>query len=317
MTNSQVVCEQPSNEADSSDDNQTDTSETSSIGGQEPPCLPKLVKEEPAIPETSKGVIRTVKQASEYVSKPSAIPPIPKLVKIEPKEANTVPYRHFQHYTEPGVSLLNTNQTSRYNTDKNIPLKMSFSSSVISTSPCRDVGRSRDSGTRVTYTTQSCKVEQGSKISEQETSPTYVHASCHENTSLVSRATTVIPNHNMQPRMSTIVSVPLATKGEVTKNLRTCGLSRPGNEAKAEQPLKRKRGRPPGKSNKVLKLAEVKIAPKKETSLVEVNGMDDQIHVEIETGEHMYPESGVLLENEEDSPEVSVTFSPTSLAVFL
>lgn len=171
-----------------------------------------------------------------------------------------------------------TDQISGHQIEKNIPLKVSYSNSVIASSPYRDGGQTN----RVTQTREKC-------IRVDKDCPASLPASVHA--SLVSHAATITTNHHIQPRMSTIMSTALATQGEVTQNLGTSD----GDERRAEQPLKRKRGRPPGKSNKCLKSPEVKIAPK----TVE----DDQVQIKVED-EYVYTET--LMECEEYSPEVSV-----------
>jgi hypothetical protein len=243
------------NEAESSDDNHTDTSEASSI--QELPCPPKLVTK--VKEEKLTSVIRSVKHESKSVE----IPPVPKLVKIEPKEP--IPYGR---YADP--SSMHTD----HHTDENTPLKVPYHSSTIASSQNTDDRRMKQASFITQTREKSIKIEKDL--------PTNIHAT------LVSRAATITTNHHVQPRMSTIMSTTLATQGEVTQNLGTSD----GNVARAEQPLKRKRGRPPGKSNKCLKSSEMKVTPK----ITEVQ-IKDEDHGGTET----------LMESEDYSPEVSDT----------
>ena len=259
----ETVERQVSNEAESSDENQTDTSETSSV--QELPCPPKLVssiKEEKRL-----CVIRSVKQEN----KPTLIPPVPKLVKIELTEP--VPY---DHYSEPNLD----NHLSSRQINKSSPSEVLYSTSVIASSHYKVDHDKR----RLPVTTQPHE----NYIVVENDCPASIHAS------RVSHAATITTNHHIQPRMSTIMSTGLATQGEVTKNLGTSDE----NEARTEQPLKRKRGRPPGKTTKFLKSCEVKIAPK----IME----DDVVHIKVED-QHMCTDT--LMESEEYSPEVSVHYT--------
>jgi hypothetical protein len=216
------------------------------------------------------GVIRSVKQDG----KPAEIPPVPKLVKIEPGVSTS-----YRRYSEP--SLMYTDQTSDHHIEEDIPLKVPYSSSTIASSQYRDNGKTN----RVTFTTQTRE----KCINVDKDCHTKLPASIHA--TLVSHAATITTNHHVQPRMSTIMSTAHATQGEVTQNLGTSD----GNEARAEQPLKRKRGRPPGKSNKCLKSYDMKIAGK--------TTEDDQLQIKVED-ENGYTE--ILMESEEYSPEVSV-----------
>ena len=242
-------------------------------------------------PEMSTGVIRSVKHASEFDSKPLPIPPIPKLVKIEPKDPDAT---HFRNQTKSGAPLVYTTQTADYAPEKSIPIRVSLSGSVISTSQYRDDGRTHVSRATLTHNVGKCEQVPVDKVD----------CPASASTTLVSRASTITTYNNIQPRMSTIVSTTLATQGEVTANLMTSELSRPGDELSTEQPLKRRRGRPPGKSKKSSKVAEMQnIAPKRETPLLEV---DDGVQVKIEdSGEQMYTEHGIVVEDEEYSPEDS------------
>ena len=209
------------------------------------------------------------------------IPPVPKLVKIEPKEP--IP---FGRYSEPNV--IYTDQISDRHTNKNIPLKVPYSSSTIVSSQYRE-DRGKNQVSFVTQAREKCnKVEKDCPVNLPANLPANIHVS-HAATIIVSHAATITTNHHIQPRMSTIMCTTLATKAEVTQNVATSD----GNEARAEQPLKRKRGRPPGKSNKCLKPTEMKIAPK---TVEEVQIKEEDGHGVTET----------LMESEEYSPEVSV-----------
>ena len=255
------VEEEVRNEADSSDDNNTDTSDENSI--QELPCPPKLVsgvKE-----EKQSGVIRCAKEDS----KPATIPPVPKLVKIEVKEAAA-----YSRSSQPDVMY--TAQMSAHKVEKNKPLKVSYPRSVITSSKCRD----DELTDRVSFTPQTRE-----ECILVDDVPASIHAG------LVSRAPAITVNH-IQPRMSTIMSTTLATQGEVTQNLKTSD----GNGIRAEQPLKRKRGRPSGgKSNKCLKSGEAKLVPK--------TVGDDQVLMKINDE---YVSAECLMENADYSTEVSL-----------
>ena len=254
------VEEHVGNEAESSDDNNTDTSDENSI--QELPCPPKLVsgvKE-----EKQSGVIRCVKEDS----KSATIPPVPKLVKIKVKEAAA-----YSRSSQPDVMY--TAQMSAHKVEKNKPLKVSYPRSVITSSKCRD----DEQTDRVSFTPQTRE-----KCIIVDDVPASIHAG------LVSRAPAITVNH-IQPRMSTIMSTTLATQGEVTQNLKTSD----GNDIRAEQPLKRKRGRPSGKSNKCLKSGEANLVPK----TVE----DDQVLMKVNDE---YVSAECLMENEDYSAEVSL-----------
>lgn len=224
------VAEPALQETDSSDGNHTDVSEASS--NQDLPCPPKLItniKEEKPI-----GVIRTVKEVS---LKPAAIPPVPKLVKIE--QTQSISYGTF---TES--RLMHANQISGCQKETNIPLNVRFSGNLIASSQNRVaiVRQTREN-----------------------------HSSVSIKPPLVSHARTVTTGHHAQPQMSTIITNTISARGEAAPKPRTSNENEAGNE----QPLKRKRGRPPGKSNKCLKSSEiVRIAPKP----VEV----DQVHVKVE-----------------------------------
>lgn len=262
--NTTSVDQQPSNAAESSDDNQTDTSETSSV--LELPCPPKLVANNKEEKRLEIGVIRSVKQENDC--KPLAIPPVPRLVKIEREEP--IANGQFRPNTEPALMY----SGSSHRMEQNSPIKMPLSSSVISSSQCRFEGQT-------TFTTR----EKCSEVTVDKDSSASIHSS------LVSHAATITTNHHIQPRMSTIIRAPIVTQGEATKN-----------EAKVEQPLKRKRGRPPGKSNKCLKLSEMKIAPK--TSLID----DDEVQIKIEIiDDSVFTDNAFMMESEEYSPEVSVS----------
>lgn len=255
------VEEQPGNEAESSDDNHTDTSDENSI--QELPYPPKLVSN--LKEEKQPGVIRSVIQDT----KPAAIPPVPKLVKIEAKEPPA-----YGRYTKPDVMY--TGQMSDHKIEKSKPLKVSYPSSVITSSKYRD-----DEPTGGASFTPQAREK---CILVDDDFPASIHVS------LVTRAPAITVNH-MQPRMSTIMSATLATQGEVTQNVKTSD----GNDSRGEQPLKRKRGRPSGKANKCLKSSEVKLIPKTDE--------DDQLLMKIDDE---YVSAECLMENEEYSPEVSV-----------
>ena len=256
------VEEQVGNEAESSDDNHTDTSDENSI--QELPCPPKLVSS--LKEEKQPGVIRSVIQDT----KPATIPPVPKLVKIEVKESQA-----YSRYTQSDVMY--TGQMPAHKIEKNKALKVPYPSSVITSSKYRD-DEQTGSASFMPQTRENC-------ILVDDDFPASIHAS------LVTRAPAITVNH-IQPRMSTIMSTTLATQGEVTQNLKTSD----GNDIRGEQPLKRKRGRPSGKSNKCLKSSEVKPIPK----IVE----DDQVLMKIDDE---YVSAECLMENEEYSPEVSVS----------
>ncbi|XP_028391433.1 uncharacterized protein LOC114516216 [Dendronephthya gigantea] len=257
--NTANVDQQTANAVESSDDNQTDTSETSSV--QELPCPPKLVANIKEEKPFEIGVIRSVKQENDC--KLLAIPPVPRLVKIEREEPS--PNGQFRPFTEP--AMMYSGQISSHHMEKTDPLKMLPSSSVISSGQCEFNGQTtREKCIEVT-------VDENCSLGSSAT----IHPS------LVSHAATITTNHHIQPRMSTIIRTPIATQEEATKN-----------EARVEQPLKRKRGRPPGKSNKCLKLSEMKIAPK--TSLID----DDEVQIKIEI---IDDNNTFMTENEEYSPE--------------
>lgn len=202
------------NEADSSDDNLTDTASDTGSVNVKLPCLPRLVA---GVKNDSKynSVITHMKQERK------PIPPVPKLIKIETKNS-----AECEDFDFAKVLKTDNDRSKHFNDDKNLAPQY-----------------------RVDRISESCYEDNPNPLSVKSQYPfDYVNESDNEDNpnvhSVKSPWDVVIESNNaahvssndhlhMQSRVPTIVANKL--------------MANEKEESSKEVPLKRKRGRPPGR----------------------------------------------------------------------
>ena len=316
------ISRRPSPETESSDENQTDTSEESMLGGvHELPCPPRLVsavkEEKPVLKEINQSVIRSVKQSSMIDEESAVIPPIPKLVKIEPKatDGTTTAYKRLQ---EPALgpaplSVCRVENVAMPRIEASCTKASVISSTYMATAGAHrkpmfvpikirpQENASRETQSRVVHVRVSGDVQSiAPSPASQKTVPASVQPA------LVSRAT-ITTNRNIQPRMSAIVCATredAAARGVVEDLPGDVGASEQSSENHADlkQNMKRRRGRRPGKSVKYIKIdGGVASEDRAMTPLqqVEVNVSGEQVN-----GEPASPVKDTTIVDSKSSPEV-------------
>lgn len=305
-----VVGRPPLPESDSSDENQTDTSEDSTVGSHELPCPPKLVSsvnevkeekdEKMGLAETNQGVIRAVKQSSLVEVKPTAIPPVPKLVKIEPKPEAKV-YESFRRpvpESTPVSVCCMENNIMTSSTKASVISSTYHADGAIQKSPYRPITMPTHENARIPHETQSEEAKTrtssdvllAASLTKDKLANVPVSVSSNNRT-LLSHAGTISTNRHIQSRISAIVST---SKEKATRSLVATSPSELGTERHLEcrndlkQTFKRKRGRPPGKSTKYLKVQDMKLADQTPTRVnplpqVEIDVSRVQVKTELIT----------------------------------
>ena len=251
------------------------------------PCPPKLVstmKEKPTVVlEVNQGVIRSVKHAG-------AVPPIPKLVKIEPQTtSHAVSMTSFQQFHQPQVKVETMSHSNAVPicrmentsaTKMSTPAKISANSSVISSSYYNtnmklSTSSYQSKNNASSFESQRSTYEAQARVSRVLPVQSLPIATSHATSRATSRASALPPtrvplvtgttttNQTIRPRMSAIVStareqdrlLPAVTndvRGVENNDVNSARHSECPNDVKP--PLKRRRGRPPGKSTKYIKV---------------------------------------------------------------